>query len=54
MKVKSGRQKRKAEAVEQKRKGPDRHLQPDPRIRVLDKEPFFETKSVDELFLELK
>ncbi|XP_064602038.1 poly [ADP-ribose] polymerase tankyrase-like isoform X2 [Liolophura sinensis] len=44
VKVKSGRQKRKAEAVEQKRKGPDRHLQPDPRIRVLDKEPFFETK----------
>jgi len=29
---------------EEKKKGPDRNLHPNPRIKVVEKDPFFETK----------
>ena len=29
---------------EEKKKGPDRNLHPNPKIKVLEKEPFFETR----------
>ena len=28
----------------EKKKGPDRNLQPNPKIKILDKDPFFETR----------
>lgn len=38
--VKAGKQKGKSD----KKKGPDRNLKPNPKIKILEKDPFFETK----------
>lgn len=43
-KAKSPRQSEKVE----KKKGPDRNLKPNHKIKILEQDPFFETRSVSE------
>ena len=38
------KEKKKKKEAKEKKKGPDRKLKPNPRIKVLEKDPFFETK----------